>query len=70
MDDILFMMVFPFIAAGILLLVRNDRARTIITEVTAAVMITAAVAAAAAVMAAIRFICFFVIEMLLIKIPP
>lgn len=39
MDDILFMMVFPFIAAVILLLVRNDRARTIITEVAAAVII-------------------------------
>ena len=39
MDDILFMMVFPFIAAVLLLLIRNDRARALITEVSAAVII-------------------------------
>lgn len=39
MDDILFMMVFPFIAAVLLLLIRNDRVRALITEVSAAVII-------------------------------
>lgn len=39
MDDILFMMVVPFVVACILLVVRNDRARAIITEVAAAVII-------------------------------
>lgn len=39
MDDILFMMVFPFVVACLLLVVRNDRARAIITEVAAAVII-------------------------------
>lgn len=39
MDDILFMMVFPFIAAVLLLLIRNDRIRALITEVSAAVII-------------------------------
>ena len=39
MDDILFMMVFPFVVACLLLVVRNDRARAIVTEVAAAVII-------------------------------
>ncbi|MDO5853450.1 MAG: proton-conducting transporter membrane subunit [Thermoplasmata archaeon] len=43
MDDILFMMVFPFIVAVILLVVKNDRARAIVSEVGAAVIIIASV---------------------------
>ena len=39
MDDILFMIVFPFIAAVLLLLIRNDRVRALITEASAAVII-------------------------------
>ena len=39
MNDILFMMAFPFVAACILLLVRNDRVRAAVTEVSAAVII-------------------------------
>lgn len=43
MDDILFMMVFPFIAACLLLVTRNDRARAVITEVAAAVIMISSV---------------------------
>ncbi|MDO5861487.1 MAG: proton-conducting transporter membrane subunit [Thermoplasmata archaeon] len=43
MDDILFLMVFPFIVACILLVVKNDRARAIVSEVGAAVIIVASV---------------------------
>ena len=42
-NDILFMMAFPFVAACILLLVRNDRVRAIVTEVSAAVIIVASI---------------------------
>ena len=43
MKDILFMMVYPFVAACLLLLVRNDRARSAITTVSAAVIIATSV---------------------------
>ena len=43
MNDILFMMVIPFIAACLLLVVRNDRARAAIAEVAAAIIILSSV---------------------------
>ena len=43
MNDILFMMVVPFIAACLLLVVRNDRARAAIAEVAAAIIILSSV---------------------------
>lgn len=43
MEDLLFLMVFPFIIACILLVVKNDRARGYITEIGAAVIIAATV---------------------------
>lgn len=43
MNDILFMMVVPFIAALILLVVRNDKARGIIAEVAAAIIILSSI---------------------------
>lgn len=43
MNDILFMMVFPFIAALLLLVVNNDRARAVIAEVSAAIIIVSSV---------------------------
>ena len=46
MDDILFMMAFPFVVACILLFVRNDRVRTAVTEVAAAVIVIASAAVA------------------------
>ena len=39
MNDILFMMAFPFIAACLLLVTRSDRARAVIAEVSAAIII-------------------------------
>ncbi len=46
MNDLLFLMVFPFIVACLLLTVRNDRARAMIAEVSAAVIAVASVAVA------------------------
>lgn len=43
MNDILFMMAYPFIAACLLLMVKNDRTRTAITEISAAVIIAASI---------------------------
>lgn len=46
MHDILFMMVYPFVAACLLLMTRNDRIRAIITEISAAVIIVASISVA------------------------
>lgn len=43
MNDILFMMVYPFLAACLLLVTKNDRARAVITEVSAAIIILASI---------------------------
>lgn len=43
MNEILFMMVYPFMAACLLLVVKNDRLRTAITEISAAVIIAASI---------------------------
>lgn len=43
MNDILFMMVCPFVAACLLLVVKNDRARAVITELSAVAIIAASV---------------------------
>lgn len=43
MNDLLFMMAFPFVVACLLLVIRNDRARAVITEVSAAVIILTSV---------------------------
>ena len=43
MNDILFMMAFPFIAACLLLVTRGDRARAVIAEVSAAIIIASSV---------------------------
>lgn len=43
MNDILFMMAFPFIAACLLLVTRGDRARAVIAEVSAAIIIVSSV---------------------------
>lgn len=43
MNDILFMMVVPFIAALLLLVVNNDRARAVIAEVAAAIIILSSI---------------------------
>lgn len=46
MEDLLFLMVFPFIVALILLVTKNDKARGIVSEVGAAVIMIASVYAA------------------------
>ena len=43
MNDILFMMVVPFIAACLLLVTKSDKARTVIAEVAAAVIILSSI---------------------------
>ena len=43
MNDILFMMAVPFIAALVLLVVKNDKARGYIAEVAAAIIILSSV---------------------------